>query len=74
MTAEEVILKLYQGTPVGPKKVEKYKSAPVSKAQPRDLEIPEDATVYIKKDGYVFWSLGAFFCEVRGEEVKVFWL
>ena len=56
------------------KKVKKYLDAEWRFPTERDLEIPEDATVYFKEKDHYLWSLCSYFFEYKNGMVKGFWL
>ena len=73
MRVETVIKSIFPSV-VHAKKLNKYLATEWRNPTPRDLEIPEDATVYFRNDNHYLWSLWSYFVEYKNGMVKVFWL
>ena len=73
MSPENVIKSIFPSV-VHAKKLNKYQEAEWRQTTDRDLEIPEDATVYFKNENHYFWSLCSYFVEYKNGMTKAFWL
>lgn len=56
------------------KKLQKYSEAEWRDPNPKDLEIPLDATIHFKESNHYLWSLCSYFVEYKNGMVKAFWL
>ena len=73
MRTETVIKSIFPSV-VHAKKLNKYLATEWRNPTPKDLEIPEDATIYFRNDNHYLWSLCSYFVEYKNGMVKAFWL